>query len=681
MTQKIPALLRFLLLVSITFIVLFGLLRLGFWVWFSSPTDNIPADVLAKSFYIGSKFDMRLSMFIIAPVLILGWIKSISPIHNPLARRIWAAYLGLAGGAVLFVYIMDFGHYSYLRTRIDVTVLRLAEDLETALLVAWQSYPVITLTLALILASAATSWLFYKMAMNTKPGMKLDSKKQKALIATLASVTFLAGCWSNLSWYPLRWSNAFFSTYPFASSVALNPVLYFGETLKNRKMSYTLDTIRGQYDVMAEYLGVDNPDKEKLDFRRTVKPARLIGNIQKKKPNVVLVFLESFAAYKTGVFGNKLDPTPNFDRLAKQGWIFKRHYVPHNGTARNVFALLTGLPDIETNKTSSRNPMIVDQNVIIDRYKGYERFYFLGGSTNWGNIRGVISHNIQNLNIFEEGSYKAPRVDAWGISDIHLFEEASDILAQQEKPFIAILQTSGNHRPYNITDDNKGFVYARHPKKLLKQNGFDSIEEFNSFHFMDHSIGYFIERAKKEKYFRNTVFVFYADHGLLTSNPGNHMPKTEQPLHITRHHIPMLVYAPYLLSKPRVVEKVTSSVDVLTSIASLTGIEHINTSMGRNIFDERLDKERYAFAIWHTSPPRIGVIGDRYYFRMYADGREKSLFDLQSEDPFMNFKDRFPDKARRMEEITTGIYETTKHMLRNNGSPYREKMAGEAVSH
>ena len=138
----------------------------------------------------------------------------------------------------------------------------------------------------------------------------------------------------------------------------MNPVLHFINTLKNKDLKFDVAKVRHAYPQMAKYLGIKTPDAKHLNFVRYEK-----GNsLQARQPNIVLVYLESFAAYKVGSFGNPLDPTPNFDALAKQGLFFNRFYTPHVGTARSVFAGITGLPDVETHETSTRNPLIINQH-------------------------------------------------------------------------------------------------------------------------------------------------------------------------------------------------------------------------------------------------------------------------------------------------------------------------------
>ena len=60
---------------------------------------------------------------------------------------------------------------------------------------------------------------------------------------------------------------------------------------------------------------------------------------------------------------------------------------------------ITGLPDIETNKTSSRNPLVVDQHTIVNAFTDYEKFY-LGGMNS---VRGFEFQDIHIKGINSEG--------------------------------------------------------------------------------------------------------------------------------------------------------------------------------------------------------------------------------------------------------------------------------------
>ena len=131
------------------------------------------------------------------------------------------------------------------------------------------------------------------------------------------------------------------------------------------------------------------------------------------------------------MYNNPLNTTPYFNELCKNGIFFDRCFTPAYGTARGVWATITGIPDVESPKTASRNPNAVDQNTIINSFKDYDHFYFLGGSATWANIRGVLTNNIQNLKLYEENDYAAKKIDVWGISDKNLFLESNKILKQQ----------------------------------------------------------------------------------------------------------------------------------------------------------------------------------------------------------------------------------------------------------
>ena len=187
---------------------------------------------------------------------------------------------------------------------------------------------------------------------------------------------------------------------------------------------------------------------------------------------------------------------------------FPNFYVPVSGTSRTVFASLTGLPDVSTVRTASRNQMIIEQHSVVNAFDGFPRYYFIGGAAGWANVSAVLRTNIKDLNLYEEGSYSAPNVDVWGISDLDLFKEANAVLESlpRDKPFIAFIQTSGNHRPFTIPPENDGFETIQVPAEELRKFGYKSNEQFNAVRLLDFNIGTFSGNGQKGRVFRKHHF-------------------------------------------------------------------------------------------------------------------------------------------------------------------------------
>lgn len=670
--MAVPRLARLAFAVIALDVLAFSLLRAGFYLYFRSPLDPVPSGPLLKAFYIGMKFDVRLALLIALPLFVLGPVRGIGVFRGRAGRLLFTLYLVIAHFLAFAFYSLDFGHYAYLEERLNATALRFVENLAISVEMIWQTYPIVWIGAGLFVFIALAWLVFWRLirrgAMHEphRPGW-LGRWAMRLVVLVLV----LGGIYGKASNYPLRWSDAYFSPHKFASELALNPILYFAETMGLQEEPYDKDKARMYYPLMASYLKVDEPGPGAgvLDYSR-LRPAR--GQVE-GSPNVVVVLLESFVHYKVGAFGNPLDPTPNFDRLSREGMFFKRFYTPSTGTARSVFAFLTGLPDVESRETSSRNPLIVKQRSMIDVFEDYDKYYFLGGSVNWANIRGLLSHNIEGIEIYEEGSYSSPRGDVWGISDLHLFEEADRVLASRDegekaegkKPFFAIIQTSGNHRPYTIPGDNRGFKYSeQEDEEKTRRYGFYSTEEYNSYRFMDHSIGFFMREAKKHAYFDNTVFVFFGDHGLPGNSPT--MLKSEQQLYLTNFHVPLLIYAPSMMGGLEV-DKVASELDVLPTLASLLGMEGVNTTLGRDLLDPAYDGERYAFTITGQGrTPEIGVISKGFYYRTFLKDGDGTLHEYLSDTPRDDVSGRFPGVAAEMDRMARAYYETARYIRYHN---------------
>jgi phosphoglycerol transferase MdoB-like AlkP superfamily enzyme len=365
------------------------------------------------------------------------------------------------------------------------------------------------------------------------------------------------------------------------------------------------------------------------------------------------------------MWGNPLNTTPFFNGLCRQGIFFDHCFTPSYGTARGVWAVITGIPDVAAaTTTSSRNPAAVDEHTIINDFTGYEKLYFLGGSTSWANIRGLLTNNIRGLHLYEQENYSSPKVDVWGISDKNLFLEANKVLKQQHEPFFAIIQTADNHRPYTIPNEDRSAFHSRVvPEDSLRRYGFESNEEMNAFRYTDFGYQTFIEAASKEKYFDNTVFLFVGDHGI-PGDAGDLFPKAWTDQRLTAEHVPLLVYAPKLLGAKRLSGD-CSQVDVLPTLAGLCHIPYDNTTLGRDLLDSASYQGRELSFIYDPDQAYIGVVkGDYFYRRGLKTGKEE-MVSVVGNEPVPAGMVKGP-VGQEMKTLSNGMYELSRYMLLKN---------------
>jgi phosphoglycerol transferase MdoB-like AlkP superfamily enzyme len=608
-----------------------------------------------------------ISALVIIDVLFAGiilWLlatKNCDPFENAVSRKIFKAYFFIVTVILVVLYGVDFEHYDYLQQRLNASILNFLSNAKTSMNMVWETYPIFKLMLLIILFVSLLFGLIIWWFRKIRPAVYYR-KSSKFIIGVVFTILLGVVIFGRLNQYPLRWSDAFSFDDDFKANLALNPVQSFLSTLQFRNSTYNKKDVDAYYPLMAKYLDVKNPDSVSLNYKRVSNSAALTNT-----PNIVIVICESFSAYKSSMWGNPLNTTPYFNELCKQGIFFDRCFTPSYGTARGVWAVVTGIPDVEYPNTASRNPSAVDQHTIINNYEGYEKFYFIGGSLSWANIRGFLTNNITGLRMYEQDDYKAKTIDVWGISDKQLFLAANDVLKQQTHPFIAVIQTADNHRPYTIPEEDKAtFQLKKYPIDSLKKFGFQSNEELNAFRFTDFTYQTFIETAKKEKYFNNTIFVFVGDHGI-NGDPGNMFPKAWSIDGLTTQHVPLLFYAPSLLTPGRI-DRTCSQLDLLPSVSALAHVPYINTTLGKNLFDTiPINSVRFKNAAFLFEPnlKQIGIISDEYcYVHNLLSGRE-DFRSSRNNEPLPQTP-AIEEDRKAIKELAQAYYETARYMMLNN---------------
>ncbi len=662
MLHKIPNYIKYIFSNFLLLIVFTFLFRVIFYFFFAE-LATATSTQQQTAFWLGFRFDVKLASITIFPLAILILIVNRRFFRYVFYKKLATIYFVLAYLILTLFYLTDFGYYDYLSIRLDAASLRFVEDLKISSQVLLESYPVFKGFFGLLILC----FLIYKISIyiyQKYNNTQTNPNKKTKTVYFIATVLILAfSIYNSFTHYPLRWSEAFFSKNSKVNQFALNPILYFFDSFKFRSESVNMDEFKKYYPVIANDL---NLSKDSISFERKVN----FKNSLEDKPNVVFVMLESVGVKPLSYYGNPINSSPKIDSLIPKSLSFSKFYVHKSSTAASVFASVTGLPDLNDVKTASRNPMIIDQRVLFDQFKGYEKRYFLGGSANWANIRGIFQANIQGLKIFEEGSYDTEnRADVWGIDDYELFKESDKELQklhQQKQPFVAYIQTASNHIPFTVPDQKESFTPLEEDEisdELLKASGFKSVAQLNALRYLDFNIGRFLERAKTSGYYDNTIFVFFGDHNTMMNR--NQQYTNEHDLNINLQHALFFIHAPKFV-KPNVYSKNAKLIDIFPTVMSMLKINHTNYTLGRNLLDTVSYKNPSSFVYLRMKgEPTIGILQDSLYYYKTNISNTKGLFNLDSKN-LVDLKEQYPNKVLQMDSLLNAYYYATKYLYFNN---------------
>lgn len=306
-------------------------------------------------------------------------------------------------------------------------------------------------------------------------------------------------------------------------------------------------------------------------IRRTVA-----GDAKKAKLNVVIVLEESFGSEFWGVLGAKDQPslTPEMDALSKEGLLFTHLYACGNRTVRGMEGVLSSFPPLPGDSIVKR-PYSDHVETLGRLFKrdGYDTFFLYGGR---GLFDGMKSFAVRNGydRFIEQKDFDHPTFTTiWGVCDEDLFHrgiEEMRALHATGRPFFATLLTVSNHKPYLYPEGR----VAADPKEKKRRN---------AVMYTDWALGDFFRRAKKEAFWKDTIFVVIADHGARVYGSA------AIPIH--SYEIPLVVLGP-AVGQPRHVDTVGNSLDVGPTVLGLIGRPYESVFFGRDILHDPVEGGR-----------------------------------------------------------------------------------------
>jgi phosphoglycerol transferase MdoB-like AlkP superfamily enzyme len=543
----------------------------------SLPNLDLSPLLLAKIYGMGLFFDCVTFSYILIPFSIL-LILSPDRLHNSGFGR-WAKqiFLFLYIFAMLFNGVAEYTFFDEFATRFNFIAVDYLIYTTEVIRNIRESYPV-TLIVCSLLVISAIPFIPARRYLNGSYPATMPLRRRAALGGQLLLLPLCAFFTVNLGFSEISPNN-------YANELASNGLYDLFSAFRNNELDYNKFYVTRKPDqIMGRLRGLlHGTDPSGLG-----RAVHHTGG--EKKFNVILICEESLSADFLTDFGNRRGITPNLDRLAKESLFFTHLYASGTRTVRGLEAINLSIPPLPGTAIVKRpgNENLFSLGAVMKSH-GYDNRFIYGGHGYFDNMNYFFAHN--GYGIVDRANFARNEVtfaNAWGVCDEDLFDKTiqmGNISHAAGKPFFSFVMTTSNHRPY---------TYPAGKIDIPSKSGRDGAVKYS-----DYAIGQLIAKAKKQPWFKDTIFVIVADHCAGSAR--------KIALPIKNYEIPLLVYAPGIVP-PQRNDRMMSQIDIAPTLLGLLNISYTSKFFGRDILSDTDGPERAFIATYQ----KLGYIeGDR----------------------------------------------------------------------
>lgn len=554
-----------LLKIYLFFIALFFFGRLGLYVLYFDRLSDISFAESLLSFLYGLKLDtMTASIILIIPALLL----SITP------KRFAKIMAALINGYVLIFLLIALyvenatfpfiAQYDVRPNYLFVEYLKYPKEVSTMIL---KEYPMQLVTALIMLILTAWGYLRFS-PLQLEAAILTPLWRRILLILPIGALLFI-GIRSSVGHRPANISDALYCTNRMVNEIAKNSLYsigyaYYSYSKESDKLiqSYGDINLNEAYTRVSQRLNI--PKGQKIPFERleeTHFPA-------KKPKNLVIFIQESLGSQFVGFSGGDVNITPNLEKLSHEGLAFTNLFSNGTRSIRGLSAMTSGWLPLAGEEVVKRNKSQSDFFTVASLLKplGYKSCFIYGGEGRFDNMRSWYMGNGFD-EVIEQKDYANPSfVSTWGVSDEDLVIKANDrfkAYSQKNEKFVSVMFSSSNHSPFELPDGKIDFIKDK-PRQSVD----------NAVKYADFAIGHFFELAKKEPYYKDTVFIVVADHNVRVYG--------DDLVPVNMFHIPALIITDGL--KEQKFDKMSTQPDVLATALDLLGTNLTYPVLGHSIY-------------------------------------------------------------------------------------------------
>ena len=571
---------------------------------------------MAAIYASGLIYDLALCSYFIIPFVLYLALLPNRLCNHPIHRYLTLLFFTLSLYGLFFVDVAEWLFWDEFSTRFNfIAVDYLVYQTEVTNNIN-ESYPLPLLLSLILIASIVTSylsrrWLFHSLSAREGLGHRLK------VAALLLCTPYAAYALVDQSLHNL-------SDNSYANELAKNGLYQFFNAFKDSTLDYDRYYVRAAADVAAEQLraAVAEPNshflnQDPFDISRQIET---VGD--ERRMNIMLVTVESLSADLLGTFGSRQGLTPNLDRIASEGLLFSNLYATGTRTTRGLESISLSIPPTPGRSLVKRpdNANLFTLGYVLQQ-KGYNTQFFYGGRGYFDNMNEFFAGN--GYGIIDQSDLEEQEIsfeNAWGVADEDLYGKAikeATIANQQGAPFLFHIMTTSNHRP---------FTYPEGKIDIPSGEG-----RHGAVKYSDYAIGQFLQLARAEPWFDNTLFIFVADH--CAGSAG------KAALPIERYHIPLIVYAPSFI-EPATIDTLASQIDVAPTLLSLLNMSYISQFFGKDILGMSPEQGRALIGNYQKlglySGNRLSFQAPQQGFKLVDDPLGQSvIIDPSRDQPLM----------------------------------------------
>lgn len=580
-----------LLKIYLGFVGIFALQKPLFMLYHLSLYKGDTVAEWLKVVYHGLPLDFSMAGYLtIIPVLMI--LVSVWK-EGSWLRKALHIYFALINMVIAIVFVSDLELYSYWGFRLDSTPLFYLKSPANAA----ASVPMLMMFVMPMLM--LLTWLvLYKLMKRTtdEPDpQETDFRKrimQSATLFLLLGMLFIP-IRGGFSVSTMNVGKVYHSTNMLLNHAAINP------------MFSLMTSLTKEGDFGSQYRFMENEKAEQVfsllkDSHRLSQQEENL--LHTKRPNVILIVLESFSAKIVEPLGGIPEVAPTMNRLYDEALAFTNFYANSFRTDRGLVSILSGYPaqpSTSIMKYPAKTQSLPSLSGTL-KNAGYDLEFLYGGDADFTNMRSYFMSAGFNRIVADQDFPVADRLSKWGVNDEKTFRFLSESLKEQSQPFMKMFLTLSSHEPFDVP-----------------MHKFDD-PYLNSVAYTDSCLGVFMDELKASPLWDNTLVILVPDHAM-------HYPASISISEPGRYHIPM-IWAGGAISKPQRIDTYGSQIDIAASLLHQMQLPYDDFTFSKDLFNT--NNRQFAY---YTFKDGFGILKDSATF-VYDCASDRAIMRTDNAD-------------------------------------------------